>query len=48
MVALNAALVLWTSGLENNIKDGFNKCLIAIKEGLPWEKFVNLKNYLEE
>ena len=46
VVALNAALVLWVAGIEDNLNDGFNKALSSINQGNPWEKFSLLKNYL--
>ena len=46
VVALNAALVLWTAGIENDLHEGFNKALFSINQGNPWEKFLLLKAYL--
>ena len=46
VVALNAALVLWVAGIEDELNDGFNKALFTINQGNPWEKFIFLKNYL--
>ena len=46
VVALNAALVLWVAGIDENLNDGFNKALYAINNGDPWEKFSLLKTYL--
>jgi anthranilate phosphoribosyltransferase len=46
VVALNAALVLWASGTEDNLHEGFKKALFAIDKGKPWEKFLQLKTYL--
>ena len=46
VVALNAALVLWAAGIEDNLQDGFNRALFSINQGNPWEKFLLLKNYL--
>ena len=48
VVALNAALVLWVAGLEDNLIQGFNKALFSIEKGDPWKKFLSLKNYLSE
>jgi len=48
VVALNTALVLWVSGIQENLEDGFNQALNAMKIGKPWEKFLLLKNYLSE
>ncbi len=46
VVALNTALVLWVSGLEDNLDIGFNKALFSINQGNPWKKFLLLKDYL--
>ena len=46
VVALNSALVLWAAGIEDDLKEGFNKALFSIKQGDPWNKFLLLKNYL--
>jgi anthranilate phosphoribosyltransferase len=46
VVALNAALVLWAAGIEDDLNEGFNKALFSIKQGDPWKKFLLLKNYL--
>ena len=46
VVALNAALVLWTAGIEDNLQEGFKKALVSINQGNPWEKFLLLKAYL--
>ena len=46
VVALNAALVLWAAGIENDLYEGFNKALSSINNGKPWEKFLLLKKYL--
>ena len=46
VVALNAALVLWTAGIEDDLHKGFNKALVSINKGNPWEKFLLLKTYL--
>ncbi len=48
VVALNTALVLWVAGIQENLEDGFNQALNAMKIGKPWEKFLLLKNYLSE
>ncbi len=48
VVALNAALVLWVAGIEDNLRDGFNKALFSINEGTPWKFFSLLKTYLSE
>ena len=46
VVALNAALVLWTAGIEDDLHEGFNKALFSINQGNPWEKFLLLRTYL--
>ena len=48
VVALNASLVLWVSGIEDNLHEGFNKALSIMNQGYPWKKFLHLKNYLSE
>ncbi len=48
VVALNVALVLWVSCIEDNIEKGFNAALSVLKKGEAWDKFLKLKNYLEE
>ena len=46
-VALNAALVFWAAGVDNNIYEGFNRALFSMSEAKPWEKFLLLKNFLK-
>ena len=46
VVALNTALVLWVAGIEDDLREGFNKALFSINQGNPWKKFLLLKNYL--
>ena len=48
VVAFNTALVLWAADIENDIKKGFDLALSSINQGLPWDKFTKLKNYLNE
>jgi len=48
VVALNVALVLWAAGKEENIEKGITIALEKINQGLPWEKFQDLKNYLKD
>ena len=48
VVALNASLVLWAAGIEDDLNEGFNKALYSINQGNPWNKFLQLKNYLSE
>ena len=45
VVALNASLVLWAAGIEDDLQEGFKKALFSINQGNPWEKFLLLKNY---
>ncbi len=46
VVALNAALVLWVAGIEDDLNEGYKKALLSINQGGPWEKFLHLKTYL--
>ena len=46
VVALNASLVFWAAGIEDDLHEGFNKALFSINQGLPWETFLSLKTYL--
>ena len=46
VVALNAALVLWVAGIEDDIQEGFNKSLLSINKGNPWKHFLLLRDYL--
>jgi len=46
VVALNAALVLWVAGIEDDLFEGFNKALFSINQGNPWRNFLHLKKYL--
>ena len=46
VVALNAALVLWVAGIEDNLNEGFSKALSSINQGNPWKYFLLLKSYL--
>jgi anthranilate phosphoribosyltransferase len=46
VVALNAALVLWAAGFEDDLHEGFNRALVSINHGYPWEKFLLLKSFL--
>ena len=48
VVAFNTALVLWASGIENDISNCLNIAFSSIENGLPMKKFVQLKNYLKE
>ena len=48
VVALNAALVLWVAGIEEDLNEGFNKALFSINQGHPWKNFLLLKTFLSE
>ena len=47
VVALNTALVLWVSGIEDNIEKGFKQALYSMSKAKPWDKFLLFKDYLE-
>ncbi len=47
-VAFNAALVLWSAGIENDISKCMDIALSTIEKGLPMQKFLQLKSYLAE
>ena len=47
VVAFNTALVLWTSGIENDLSKCINIAFSSIEKGLPMQKFLELKSYLE-
>ena len=46
VVALNTALVLWAAGIEDDLNKGFNRALVSINQGNPWEQFLLLKDFL--
>ena len=48
VVALNSALVLWVAGIEDDLSKGFNKSLLSINQGSPWNNFLLLKSYLSD
>ena len=48
VVAFNTALVLWASGLEDNIKNGIEVAMNSMRDGKPWNKFLDLKNFLQD
>jgi len=48
VVAFNTALVLWASGIENDLSNCIDMAFSCIKKGLPMQKFLKLKSYLEE
>jgi len=47
VVALNTALVLWASGKELDLRKGVKISLEALEGDKPWEKFNELKTFLE-
>ena len=48
VVALNTALVLWAAGKEENIEKGISIAIEKMKQGVPWEKLKDLKNFLND
>ena len=46
IVAFNTSLVLWASGLEQDLKSGVIKSLDCISSGKPWDCFNEFKSYL--
>jgi len=48
VVAFNTALVLWAAGIENDLSKCINISFKSIEKGLPMQKFLMLKSYLEE
>ena len=47
VVALNTALVFWVAEIEQNLNEGFKKALFSMNQAKPWDKFLLLRNYLE-
>ncbi len=47
VVALNTALVFWASGKEMDLSKGIKIALDALEGNKPWEKFDELKRFLE-
>ncbi len=47
VVAFNAALVIWASGIETDLSKCINIAFSSIEKGLPMQKFLKLKSYLE-
>ena len=45
VVALNAALVLWAAGIEDDLRKGFDKALYSINQGKTLAKFLLLKSF---
>jgi len=48
VVAFNTALVLWASGIEDDISKCINMAFSSIEKGIPMQKFSKLKSYLKE
>tara|TARA_Y100001968_G_C19282859_1_gene680137 strand:- start:227 stop:1015 length:789 start_codon:yes stop_codon:yes gene_type:complete len=46
VVALNNALVLWASGLQDDLQLGVESSLRCIESGRPWTKLEDLRNFL--
>ena len=46
VVALNTALVLWTSGVEDNLASGVERSLDCLNSDQPWLLFKQLKDFL--
>tara|TARA_Y100001968_G_scaffold294901_1_gene301850 strand:+ start:415 stop:1452 length:1038 start_codon:yes stop_codon:yes gene_type:complete len=46
VVALNTALVLWSSGIENDLSLGVQRSLSCLKSDKPWLLFERLRDYL--
>ena len=47
VVAFNTAFVLWTAGIEKDLGSCLKIALAEIDKGSPWEKFSQLKTYLD-
>ena len=47
VVALNTALVLWTSGVQSDLAAGVQLALTKMQEGRPWRRLVSLRDALE-
>ena len=45
-VALNTALVLWSSGLETDLRQAAGQAVAALDAGLPWQNLVALREAL--
>ena len=41
--ALNATLVLWVAGIDDDLNEGFIKALFSINQGNPWKNLLLLK-----
>ncbi len=46
VVALNTALVLWASGIEEDLKNASSAALDCLNAGLPWQRLEELKRAL--
>ena len=47
IVAFNTSLVLWSSGIENDLRAGVSKSLECLNSPQPWNIFESLRNTLE-
>ena len=45
-VALNTALVLWSSGLETDLRQAAAKAVSVLEAGLPWQRLIALREAL--
>ena len=45
-VALNTALVLWSSGLETDLQQAAAKAVSCLDAGLPWQRLIDLREAL--
>ena len=45
-VALNTALVLWSSGLETDLRQAAAKAVSVLDAGLPWQRLIALREAL--
>ncbi len=45
-VALNTALVLWSSGLETDLQQAAAKAVSCLDAGLPWRRLIDLREAL--
>ena len=47
-VAFNTALVLWSSGLETDLRQAAAQAVAALDAGLPWQRLVELRKVLAD
>ena len=47
-VAFNTALVLWSSGLETELRQAAAQAVAALDAGLPWQRLVELRKVLAD